>query len=138
MEPFISDGKISFPVRAFGSGGTPIQGAPRPFRLLGPTCDALDQLPVELEFTAAVALGDWVELEFTAAVALGDWVEFELTAAVALGDWVEFGTIGAYRASPVELISMASTRTGSSSSPRRTLSLPRCEGEDVELGCGAE
>ena len=71
MEPSISDGKMSFRVRAFGSGGAPIQGAPRPFRLLGPTCDALDLLPVE----------------------------FKLPEAVALGDWVEFGTIGAYNLS---------------------------------------
>lgn len=71
MEPFISKGQMSFPTRAFGSGGAPIQGPPKSFRLLGPTCDALDQLPVP----------------------------FTLPDAIAPGDWVEFGTIGAYSVS---------------------------------------
>ncbi len=71
MEPWISKGQMSFPTRAFGKGGAAIQGPTKAFRLLGPTCDALDQLPVP----------------------------FELPEAVAVGDWVEFGTIGAYSVS---------------------------------------
>ena len=55
MEPFISRGWMSFLVSAFGNGGTPIEGALEPFRLLAPTCDSLDPLPSFVEIAGSDA-----------------------------------------------------------------------------------
>jgi len=67
IEPFLSRGRVTFPVRCW-RGGAPLEEEPRRLRVFGPTCDSLDVLPQP----------------------------FPLPTSICAGDFVEFGTLGAY------------------------------------------
>ncbi len=49
-----------FPARALRPGGE-LTGAPQPYRLFGPTCDAGDAMPGPFHMAADVREGDWIE-----------------------------------------------------------------------------
>ncbi len=64
-----------FPVRGFRHG-QPLDGASRPFRLYGPTCDASDVWPAELELPADIKSGDHLEFGSIGAYSLSGRTRF--------------------------------------------------------------
>lgn len=66
----IRDGDLDPPVRAISKSG-PIEGAMRPFRLFGPTCDSLDVLKQPFDLPDAIDEGDWIEFGLMGAYSIG-------------------------------------------------------------------
>lgn len=64
-----------FPVRAW-RGGEPLQGPASPFRLYGPTCDASDVLPGEVDLPADIRSGDYLEFGRIGAYSLSGRTRF--------------------------------------------------------------
>ena len=64
-----------FPARAW-RGGEPLQGPTESFRLYGPTCDASDVLPGEVDLPAAVRTGDYLEFGRIGAYSLSGRTRF--------------------------------------------------------------
>ncbi|MDO8287870.1 MAG: type III PLP-dependent enzyme [Parvibaculum sp.] len=58
------------PVRAIARNGE-VQGAKKPFRIFGPTCDSLDVFKVKFELPADIAEGDWIEFARMGAYSIG-------------------------------------------------------------------
>lgn len=55
--------KFQPPTRVYRRDGEPRTGAPREFRIFGPTCDSFDVSPVPFRVPADTAEGDWLFLE---------------------------------------------------------------------------
>ena len=68
-------GHRKFPVRAFRSG-RPLTGAPVSYRLYGPTCDASDLMPGEVNLPAGVRAGDHLEFGSIGAYSLSGRTRF--------------------------------------------------------------
>lgn len=66
----IRDGDLDPPVRAIGKEG-PVEGALRPFRLFGPTCDSLDVLKLPFYLPENIREGDWIEFGLMGAYSIG-------------------------------------------------------------------
>ena len=69
------DAHDRYPARAW-RGAQPLQGATRPFQLLGPTCDSDDKLPGLIELPADIAVGDYIEFGSIGAYSLGGRSDF--------------------------------------------------------------
>ncbi len=66
----IRDGDLDPPVRAVRKDG-PVDGALRPFRLFGPTCDSLDVLKLPFYLPENIREGDWIEFGLMGAYSIG-------------------------------------------------------------------
>jgi ornithine decarboxylase len=66
---------MRFAARAY-RGGQPLKGALAPFRLYGPTCDASDVLPGEVELPASIRAGDHLEFGQIGAYSLSGRTRF--------------------------------------------------------------
>jgi ornithine decarboxylase len=64
-----------FPVRAW-RGAEPLQGPAERFRLYGPTCDASDVLPGEVDLPAGLRSGDYLEFGHIGAYSLSGRTRF--------------------------------------------------------------
>lgn len=66
----IRDGDLDPPVRAIRKEGT-VEGALRPFRIFGPTCDSLDVLKLPFYLPENIREGDWIEFGLMGAYSIG-------------------------------------------------------------------
>lgn len=64
-----------FPARAFRDGKR-LNGESSPFRLYGPTCDASDVLPGEVDLPADICVGDYIEFSHIGAYSLSGRTRF--------------------------------------------------------------
>jgi ornithine decarboxylase len=64
-----------FPARTFRDG-RPLDGALKPFRLYGPTCDASDVLPGAVSLPLDIRAGDFIEFGSIGAYSLGGRTRF--------------------------------------------------------------
>jgi ornithine decarboxylase len=64
-----------FAARAY-RGGEPLENTPAPFRLYGPTCDASDVLPGEVDLPADLRAGDYLEFGQIGAYSLSGRTRF--------------------------------------------------------------
>lgn len=65
----VNIGKFVMPARAFGRGHT-LKGAPKAFRVFGPTCDSLDVLDCPFLVPDDIQEGDWIEVGLVGAYSL--------------------------------------------------------------------
>jgi ornithine decarboxylase len=68
-------GHQRFPVRAYRNGER-LAGAPASFKLFGPTCDASDVMPGEVELPANIQAGDHLEFGNIGAYSLSGRTRF--------------------------------------------------------------
>jgi len=68
--------------RAIARTGAARSGPPAPFRVFGPTCDSLDELPGPLQVPSTIAEGDWLLFS-----AMGAYVTGVSTRFNGYGDW---------------------------------------------------
>lgn len=68
-------GHERYPARAFRDA-RPLDGTPRRFRLFGPTCDATDVLPGEVDLPADIRPGDHIEFSDIGAYSLAGRTRF--------------------------------------------------------------
>jgi ornithine decarboxylase len=68
-------GQLQYANRVFRNG-YPLAGPTRAFRLLGPTCDSTDELPVQVELPADIAVGDHIEFGSIGAYSLSGRTDF--------------------------------------------------------------
>jgi predicted Rossmann-fold nucleotide-binding protein len=66
---------MRFAARAYRDG-EPLDGEPAPFMLYGPTCDASDVLPGEVELPASIRAGDYIEFGQIGAYSLSGRTRF--------------------------------------------------------------
>lgn len=60
------------PVRAIGRGKNHVvEGALKPFRIFGPTCDSLDVFKVKFDLPESIEEGDWIEFARLGAYSIG-------------------------------------------------------------------
>lgn len=58
----VNIGNFVMPARAFGKGGRALTGAPKAFRVFGPTCDSLDVMDGPFLVPDDIEEGDWIEV----------------------------------------------------------------------------
>ncbi|HNP62704.1 MAG TPA: hypothetical protein PKH39_02155 [Woeseiaceae bacterium] len=68
-------GQLEYPCRAYRNGEL-LQGEKKAFRVLGPTCDSDDELPVRIELPADIDVGDHIEFGTIGAYSLSGRTDF--------------------------------------------------------------
>ena len=68
-------GHLKYPCRAYHNGSL-LEGATKPYRIFGPTCDSTDELPAPVELPETIGVGDHIEFGSIGAYSLSGRTDF--------------------------------------------------------------